>query len=139
MRILSLALYLAAVFLATPGAARAQIQIGTVRGTVSDPAGARLPDARLTLQDPVIDDVRRFAGGVFDALLDIQNILLKTNPGDERRTVCINDLGVKTIDFQLSDQPKWDLIAQGRVATSKYLSRPRPSLPEVKRLLRPRN
>jgi hypothetical protein len=125
--------------LATPGAARAQIQIGTVRGTVSDPAGARLPGARLTLQDPVIDDVRRFADGVFNALLDIQNILLKTNPGDERRAVFINDLGVKTTDFQLSDQTKWDLIAQGRVATSKCLSRPRPSLPEVKRLLLRRN
>jgi NTE family protein len=83
-----------------------------------------------------IDDVRRFAGGVFDALLDIQDILLKTSPGDERRSVFINDLGVKTTDFQLSDQMKWDLIAQGRIATSAYLSRPRQSLPEIERLLR---
>jgi NTE family protein len=83
-----------------------------------------------------IDNVRRFAGSVFDALLDIQDILLKTNPGDERRTVFINDLGVKTTDFQLSDQMKWELIAQGRIATSKYLSQPRLPLPEVKRLLR---
>jgi NTE family protein len=83
-----------------------------------------------------IDNVRRFAGSVFDALLDIQNILLKTNPGDERRTVFINDLGVKTTDFQLSDQTKWELIAQGRIATAAYLSRPRQPLPEVKRLLR---
>ena len=83
-----------------------------------------------------IDNVRRFAGSVFDALLDIQDILLKTNPGDERRTVFINDLGVKTTDFQLSDQTKWELIAQGRIATSAYLSKPRLPLPEVKRLLR---
>lgn len=83
-----------------------------------------------------IDDVRRFAGSVFDALLDIQDILLKTNPGDERRTVFINDLGVKTTDFQLSDQTKWDLIAQGRIATSTFLSKPQQELPEVKRLLR---
>jgi NTE family protein len=83
-----------------------------------------------------IDNVRRFAGSVFDALLDIQDILLKTNPGDERRTVFINDLGVKTTDFQLSDQTKWDLIAQGRIATSTYLSKPQPPLPEIKRLLR---
>jgi len=83
-----------------------------------------------------IDNVRRFAGSVFDALLDIQDILLKTNPGDERRTVFINDLGVKTTDFQLSDQTKWELIAQGRIATSVYLSKPRPELPEIKRLLR---
>lgn len=83
-----------------------------------------------------IDNVRRFAGGVFDALLNIQNILLKANPGDERRTVFINDLGVRTTDFNLSDQMKSDLIAQGRIATSAYLSRPRQPLPEIKRLLR---
>ena len=83
-----------------------------------------------------IDNVVRFAGGVFDAILDIQDILLKTNPGDERRTVFINDLGVKTTDFHLSDLLKHQLIEQGRIATSKYLSQPRQPLPEVKRLLR---
>jgi NTE family protein len=83
-----------------------------------------------------IKNVVRFAGSVFDAILDIQNILLKTNPGDERRTVFINDLGVKTTDFQLSDQLKWELIAQGRIATADFLSKPRPRLPEVTRLLR---
>lgn len=83
-----------------------------------------------------IDDLARFTGSVFDALLDIQDILLKSNPGDERRSVFINDLGVKTTDFGLSDQLKWELIAQGRVATSKYLSQAPQPLPEVKRLLR---
>ena len=83
-----------------------------------------------------IDNLRRFAVGVFDALTNIQNILLKTNPGDERRTVFINDLGVNTTDFQLSDQTKWNLIAQGRIATAKYLSQPPQELPEIKRLLR---
>jgi NTE family protein len=86
-----------------------------------------------------IDNLKRFTGGVFDALLDIQDILLKSNPGDELRTVFINDLGVKTTDFQLSDQTKWDLIAQGRVATAKYLSetrQPLELLPDVTRLLR---
>jgi NTE family protein len=83
-----------------------------------------------------IKNFRMCAGSVFDALLNIQNILLKTNAGDERRTVFINDLGVKTTDFQLSDQTKWELIAQGRIATAAYLSQPRQPLPEVKRLLR---
>jgi NTE family protein len=83
-----------------------------------------------------IDSLKRFTGSVFDALLDIQDILLKSNPGDERRTVFINDLGVKTTDFQISDPLKWELIAQGRIATAEYLSKPRQPLPEVKRLLR---
>ncbi len=83
-----------------------------------------------------IRNVKMFAVSVFDAVLNIQNILLKANPGDERRTVFINDLGVKTTDFRLSDQTKWELIAQGRIATSAYLNRPRQPLPEVTRLLR---
>jgi NTE family protein len=87
---------------------------------------------------PPINDLRKFAGGVIDALLDIQDILLKTNRGDEQRSVFINDLGVKFTDFQLSDKTKWDLIAQGRIATSNFLNKP-PStqpLPVIKRLLR---
>lgn len=85
---------------------------------------------------PPINNLRKFTGGVIDAILDIQDILLKTNPGDERRTVFINDLGVKFTDFGLSDQTKWELIAQGRIATSDYLNKPRQPLPEIKRLLR---
>jgi NTE family protein len=87
---------------------------------------------------PPINNLRRFTGSVIDAILDIQDILLKTNPGDEQRSVFINDLGVKFTDFQLSDQTKWDLIAQGRIATANYLNQPRtaPLLPVIKRLLR---
>jgi NTE family protein len=86
---------------------------------------------------PPIKNLRMFTGSVIDAILDIQDILLKTNPGDEQRTVFINDLGVKFTDFQLSDQTKWDLIAQGRIATSNYLNQPRTAspLPVIKRLL----
>jgi NTE family protein len=86
---------------------------------------------------PTINNLRSFTGSVIDALLDIQDILLKTNPGDVQRSVFINDLGVKFTDFQLSDQMKWNLIAQGRIATSNYLNQPRtaPPLPVIKRLL----
>jgi NTE family protein len=87
---------------------------------------------------PPIKNLRGFAGSVIDAILDIQDILLKTNPGDERRSVFINDLGIKFTDFQITSQQKLDLIAQGRIATSNYLNQPRPSqpLPVIKRLLR---
>jgi NTE family protein len=83
-----------------------------------------------------INSLRSFTGGVIDALLDIQDILLKTNPGDERRSVFINDLGVKFTDFELSDQTKRALIDQGRIATTEYLDKPRQPLPEIKRLWR---
>jgi NTE family protein len=83
-----------------------------------------------------INSLRSFTGGVIDALLDIQDILLKTNPGDERRSVFINDLGVKFTDFELSDQTKDALIDQGRSATTDYLDKRQLPLPEIKRLLR---
>ncbi|MFQ5929968.1 MAG: carboxypeptidase regulatory-like domain-containing protein, partial [Acidobacteriota bacterium] len=41
------------IFLTTSSNARAQIQIGTVKGTVVDPTGARLPSAKLTLDHPI--------------------------------------------------------------------------------------
>lgn len=72
---------------------------------------------------PPIKNLRGFTGSVIDALLDIQDILLKTNPGDEQRSVFINDLGVKFTDFQLSDATKWELIAQGRIATLRLRGR----------------
>ncbi|HEY6231344.1 MAG TPA: patatin-like phospholipase family protein [Pyrinomonadaceae bacterium] len=83
-----------------------------------------------------INSLRSFSGGVIDALLDIQDILLKTNPGDERRSVFIDDLGVSFADFELSDKTKRALIEQGRIATTKYLDKPQPLLPPIKRLLR---
>ena len=85
---------------------------------------------------PPINNLRRFGDSVIDALLNIQDILLKTNPGDERRTVSINDLGVEFTDFELSDETKLKLIDQGRKATKDYLKKPQLPLPEIKRLLR---
>ena len=62
------------------------------------------------------------------------NFALRRVPGDERRSVFINDLGVKFTDFELSDQTKRALIDQGRIATVEYLDKPQQQLPEIKRL-----
>ena len=85
---------------------------------------------------PPINSLRRFGDSVIEAFLNIQDILLKTNPGDERRTVCIDDLGVEFTDFELSDETKLALIDQGRRATTDYLKKPQLPLPEIRRLLR---
>jgi NTE family protein len=68
-----------------------------------------------------IDNLVQFAGGVYDALVNIQRDLLMSNPDDVKRTVFINDLGIKTTDFNLSDEQKLALIESGRSATLKYL------------------
>ena len=42
-----------ALFLIVPSSAPAQIQIGTVSGTVTDPVGALLPGATVMLSNPI--------------------------------------------------------------------------------------
>jgi NTE family protein len=68
-----------------------------------------------------IDSLARFGGGVYEALVNIQSNLLMSNPDDVKRSVFINDLGVKTTDFHLKDEQKLALIESGRSATLKYL------------------
>ena len=71
-----------------------------------------------------INHVTRFASAVFEAILNIQNILLKATPGDELRTVFIDTLGIGTTDFHITNAQKVALIEQGRIATAKYLHNP---------------
>lgn len=86
---------------------------------------------------PPINDVRRFTGGVMDAILDLQDIQLQANPGDESRTVFIDTLGVSFTDFHLSDETKLALIAQGRTATADYFKQFVPqTFPDIKRPVR---
>ena len=54
MRKSNIPLYLIVLLLVASNDARAQIQIGTVTGTISDPAGASVPGARVTLHNPLI-------------------------------------------------------------------------------------
>lgn len=83
-----------------------------------------------------INHVTRFAAAVFDAILNIQNILLKATPGDELRTVFIDTLGIGTTDFKITAAQKVALIEQGRIATANYLHNPphTGTLPKVVRL-----
>ena len=71
-----------------------------------------------------IDHFKRFAGAVFEAILNVQNILLKSTPGDELRTVFIDTLGIGTTDFHITTAQKEALIKQGRIATTNYLDNP---------------
>lgn len=82
-----------------------------------------------------IDHLTRFAAAVFEAILNIQDILLKSTPGDELRTVFIDTLGIGTTDFHITAAQKVALIEQGRIATANYLNNPpADKLPPVERL-----
>jgi NTE family protein len=63
----------------------------------------------------------RFIGEVYEAIINIQRDLLMSNPDDVKRSVFIDNLGIKTTDFHLTQEQKLALIESGRDATEKYL------------------
>jgi NTE family protein len=68
-----------------------------------------------------IKNLFRFVGEVYEAIINIQRDLLMSNPDDVKRSVFIDNLGIKTTDFQLTEEQKLALIESGRDATEKYL------------------
>jgi NTE family protein len=69
-----------------------------------------------------IDGLPAYGKSLFETLLDVQVIDLETKPPDLERSVLIDDLGISTTDFQLTDEQKNALIRKGFECTCKYLS-----------------
>lgn len=62
-----------------------------------------------------------YAKELFETLLAVQtNALANTKP-DLVRTAILNDLGIRTTDFDLTDEQKRELFRQGIVGTCNYL------------------
>ena len=68
-----------------------------------------------------IENLFHFIGDVYEAIINIQRDLLMSNPDDVKRSVFIDNLGIKTTDFHLTEAQKTALIESGRDATEKYL------------------
>lgn len=71
--------------------------------------------------DSRIDSFPEYARNLFEALLNVQVNAFNNSPDDQKRTIQINDLGVGTTDFSLSNEMKCKLIQQGVIDTCKYL------------------
>lgn len=71
-----------------------------------------------------IDSFPEYARNLFEALLAVQVNAFNNNPNDRKRTIVIDDLGVGTTDFSLSDEMKCKLIQQGVIAACKYFGQP---------------
>jgi NTE family protein len=69
-----------------------------------------------------IDGLPAYAKNLFKTLLDVQVIDLETNPPDLERSVLVDDLGISTTDFELTDEQKNALVRKGYECTCKYLS-----------------
>ncbi|MFP5287429.1 MAG: patatin-like phospholipase family protein [Thermoanaerobaculia bacterium] len=79
--------------------------------------GAPAPDSR-------IDSFPEYARNLFEALLDVQVNAFNNNLNDQKRTIVIDDLGVRTTEFDLSNEMKCKLIQQGVIAACKYFGQP---------------
>lgn len=72
--------------------------------------------------EPAHEDIKDFfdyAKALIGTVLDSQDSL-HLHSDDWQRTIYIDSLGVKTTDFNLSDQTKSDLVASGVVGVQKY-------------------
>lgn len=65
-----------------------------------------------------------YVKSVFTALLQGQTALFKRNPGDVNRTIIIDDMGVPSTDFDLTDEQINSLVTSGRNATQAYINNP---------------
>ena len=69
-----------------------------------------------------VDHLTQYAKALFEALLKVQVDALATDPPNLERTVILNDLGIPTTDFLLTDAQKKALIEQGASCTCSYLA-----------------
>jgi NTE family protein len=67
-----------------------------------------------------IDSFPEYARNLFEALLNVQVNAFKNSPDDRKRTIIIDNLGVRTTDFDLSQELKCKLIQQGVIAACKH-------------------
>jgi NTE family protein len=74
-----------------------------------------------TNPDSKIDSFPEYARNLFEALLNVQVNAFNNNPEDQKRTIVIDNLGVRTTDFDMSNDLKCKLIQQGVIAACKYL------------------
>jgi len=69
-----------------------------------------------------VGGITEYAEALIETLLAVQVRALATDPPNLERTVILNDLGISTLDFELTDRQKLDLIAQGEQCTCDYLA-----------------
>lgn len=68
-----------------------------------------------------IDDILTYGKGLLETLLAAQVVGLEHDPANLERTVILNDLGISTLDFNLTPKQKQELIDQGAKCTCLYL------------------
>lgn len=70
--------------------------------------------------DYKINGFPEYARNLFEALMDVQVNAFRNSPDDQKRTIVIDNLGIKMTDFGISNEMKCKLIQQGAIAACKY-------------------
>lgn len=93
-------------------------------GDTTNPAtlGFVLKNTGLPPSGKPIDDVVRYSDALIESVLQVQTDALSTNRPDLERTAVIDDLGVSTLDFDLTAAQKDGLVAKGEQCTCEYLA-----------------
>jgi NTE family protein len=79
--------------------------------------------------DVSIDGFPEYVRNLFEAILRVQTNAFKNTPADVRRTAIINNLGVRTTDFGITDKLKCELMQQGAIAACNFLEHFSPAQP----------
>jgi NTE family protein len=69
-----------------------------------------------------VGDLRQYTDGLIEALLSVQTENLSVDPANLERTVVLDDLGISTLDFELTDAQKQSLVDKGEECTCSYLT-----------------
>lgn len=69
-----------------------------------------------------VHDLAEFAKGLWETVMNAQGGFYTRNPEDVRRSVVIDDLGLRATDFGLTNAQKQALIDNGAKATSTFLA-----------------
>ena len=76
--------------------------------------------------EPVVDDfgykdLKAYTKALFETMLVAQDVIFKENDAAMKNTVSIDDMGISATNFDLTEEDKNALIAEGRKATEVYL------------------
>jgi NTE family protein len=77
--------------------------------------------SKQVVQPYPITDLKQFVGNLFETILDVQDDALWNDEANLSRTVCINNLGIQTTDFNITHDQREALVKKGHEATANYL------------------
>ena len=84
--------------------------------------GFVLEDTDKRFSDRPIDSIVRYSDALIESVLAVQVDALATDPPNLARTAVLDDLGISTLDFDLTSKQKDGLVANGHRCTCDYLA-----------------